>query len=208
MNIQFRPAGRDDAEAAIQLVYSSGPNAFDFVFNTDKNGMAIDFLRNAWLDGAGEFGYRNHTVGTLDGRVVVVGGGWSGKTGVSYMVAGARQIIAQYGLWCGMQVIVRGLRTESVIPPPSAQHFYLGHLGVVPELQGQGIGQLLIRHLLDLGKAQGYTIAELDVAVTNTRGQALYERLGFHVMQERKSGLRNRYGCVADHRKMQLRLTT
>jgi ribosomal protein S18 acetylase RimI-like enzyme len=206
MDIQFRPARPDDVDVAVPLVYSSGPSAFDFVFSTDNDGSALDFLRSAWLDGAGEFGYRNHVVGTLDDRITAVGGGWSGKTGISFMAAGARQIVSQYGLWGGVPVIFRGLRTEGVIPPPSAQQFYLGHLGVLPELQGKGIGKLLIAHLLESGAVQGFKIAALDVAVTNDRGQALYERLGFHVNVERQSKLKNKFGQVANHRNMQIAL--
>lgn len=206
MTIQFRSARPEDEEAAVPLVYSSGPSAFDFVFNTAGHGNALDFLRHAWRDGAGEFGFRNHVVGTIDDKVVVAGGGWSGKTGLAFMVAGAKQIISHYGLTGGAPVIVRGLRTEGVIPPPSAQQFYLGHLGVLPALQGQGIGKLLIAYLLDMGRAQGFATAALDVAVTNVRGQALYERLGFQVMRERQSTLQNKFGRVANHRHMQLML--
>jgi ribosomal protein S18 acetylase RimI-like enzyme len=204
MTIKFRPAEPADVETAIQLIYLSGPNAFNFVFSTDTNGSAIDFLRKAYLDGAGEFGYRNHTVGTEDGMVVAIGGGWSGKNGLSFMIAAARQIFSQYGILCGTQVIIRGLRTEAVIPPPASDQFYLGHLGVLPEMQGRGIGQLLIHHLINQGKAAGFKVAALDVAVTNPRGQALYDRLGFVVTRERSSTLKNVHGYVADHRHMQM----
>ena len=151
MTITFRAAQPDDVEAAIRLIYSSGSNTFNYVFDTEKNGSAIDFLRMAYLDGAGEFGYRNHLVATEDGKVIATGAGWSGKTGLAFMLAGARQIFRHYGVLCGAQVVLRGLRTEGVIPPPTSSQFYLGHLGVVPELQSRGIGKLLIAHLLEQG---------------------------------------------------------
>jgi len=206
MTISIRKAEPADVETAVNMIYSSGPNAFNYVFNTDQKGTALDFLRMAYLDGAGEFGYRNHLVVTEAGRVVGAGGGWSGKTGLAFLVAGARQIFSHYGLVCGMQVVIRGLRTEGVIPPPSSDQFYLGHLGVLPELQSRGIGKLLIRHLLDQGIAAGFKCAALDVAVTNPRGQALYERLGFKVVRERASNLKNAHGYVSNHRTMQLDL--
>jgi len=41
------------------------------------------------------------------------------------------------------------------------------------------------------------------VAVTNPRGQALYERLGFVVTGERRSSLSNASATVPDHRHME-----
>jgi len=40
----------------------------------------------------------------------------------------------------------------------------------------------------------------------NPRAQALYERLGFVVTEERKSTLRNAHATVPDHRRMVLPL--
>jgi ribosomal protein S18 acetylase RimI-like enzyme len=208
MTLTIRAAETADVETAVQLIYSSGPNAFNYVFNTGGKGSALDFLRMAYLDGAGEFGYRNHLVVVEDGKVVASGGGWSGKNALAFLVAGARQIFSHYGLICGVQVIIRGLRTEAVIPPPSSSQFYLGHLGVVPDLQGRGIGKVLIAHLLEQGRAAGFKVAALDVAVTNPRGQALYERLGFKVDRERASTLNNAHGFVANHRHMQMELVS
>ena len=178
------------------------------MFHTPKNGTPHDFLRHAFIDGQGEFGYRNHIVGILDDKVVAIGGGWSGKTGFAFMLAGARQILSHYGLMRGAAVILRGLRTETVIPPPSSKQFYLGQLGVQPALQSHGIGKQLIQHLIEQGIHQGFTLAALDVSEKNPRGQALYERLGFIVTKERQSTLINQFGFVPNHRHMQLSIAS
>lgn len=203
MTLTFRPAEPADVEAAIPLIYSSGPAAFDFVFTVPGKGDPNSFLRSAFLDGDGEFGYRNHVVGINEGQVVAVGGAWNGTTGLAFMLAGARQILGCYGLWSGLGVIVRGLRTEAVIPPPSSGHHYLGHLGVKPDLQNRGLGQALILHLIAQEKPARLRMVSLDVAVTNPRGQALYERLGFVVTRERLSRLSNAHGAVVNHRHME-----
>src|SRR5712691_5597064 len=78
MKVAFRSAAAADVEAAVPLIYSSGPAAFDYVFTLDGGPTAEDFLRRAFVDGAGEFGWRNHVVGELDGRIVAAGAGWSG----------------------------------------------------------------------------------------------------------------------------------
>jgi ribosomal protein S18 acetylase RimI-like enzyme len=99
-------------------------------------------------------------------------------------------------------VLVRGLRTEAIIRPPRAEEYYLGHVGVRPELRGHGIGAGLMRNLLEGLDVARHRCAVLDVAVTNPRAQLLYERLGFSVEAHRVSALQNSRARVADHYRM------
>ncbi len=204
MQLHFRPARADDVDAAIDLIYSSGPGAFDYVF-ADAAGDARHFLRRAFVDGAGQFGHRNHVVGEADGRVVAVGTGFGRESSATFTLAALRQILAHYGLRAAGPV-VRGLRTEGVIRPPGRGEHYLAHLGVAPECRGQGIGRALVAHLLDAGRALGRSSATLDVAVDNPRAEQLYQRLGFAVVAERPSRLGNAHGHVPGHRRMALAL--
>ncbi|OOG44351.1 GNAT family N-acetyltransferase [Rhodanobacter sp. C06] len=199
----FRAATAQDAAAAVPLIHSSGPAAFDYVFALPGRGGAQAFLQRAFVDGAGEFGWRNHVVGELEGVVVAVGAGFGGETALKFTLATARQILAHYGLRHAAGVIARGLRVERVIPPPARGMHYLAHLGVSPVLRGQGIGQALIEELIQRGMQAGRRRMVLDVAASNPRAQALYERLGFAVTGERRSALANAQGAVPDHRRME-----
>jgi ribosomal protein S18 acetylase RimI-like enzyme len=201
--IRFRAASPQDAEAAVPLIHSSGPAAFDYVFAVPGRGDAQAFLRRAFVDGAGEFGWRNHVVGELEGVVVAAGAGYGGETALAFTLAAARQILAHYGPRHAPGVIARGLRVERVIPPPARGMHYLAHLGVAPALRGEGIGRALIGELVRRGEQAGRRRMVLDVAVSNPRAQALYERLGFAVTGERASSLANAQGAVPGHRRME-----
>jgi len=206
MSILFRTATPADADAAVPLIYSSGPAAFDFVFTVPGKLSALQFLRRAFLHGRGELGYRNHIVATLDQRVVAVGAAWCGDSTLAFALAAAQQILGGYGAVAGPGVIARGLRVESIIQPPAKDCWYIAHLGVLPERRGRGLGNALIASLLEQGRARRLPKATLDVAVGNPRAQALYERLGFVVAAERVSTLRNAQATVANHRRMELPL--
>lgn len=201
MNLSLHPAQPSHVNAAVPLIYSSGPAAFDFVFRTEKQ-TAHDFLRKAFLDGAGEFGFRNHTVALVDGAVVGIGAGFSGETGLRFSVAAARQILSLYGVQA-LGIIRCGLQIEHLFPPPDKTTLYIAHLGVASAMQSQGIGALFIEHFMAQGKAKGCTLAALDVSVENPRAQALYERAGFVVMVERESHLEKEFAQVANHRRME-----
>jgi len=205
MTVEFRPAVPGDARDAVPLIYSSGPAAFDYVFAVPGRSSAPEFLARAFFDGRGEFGWRNHVVGVLGNEVVAAGAAWDGTSTLAFTHAAAVQILRGYGL-AAAGVVTRGLRVESVVQPPNRRCWYVAHLGVRPDKRGHGIGEALIGHLLAHGQRKGHSRAALDVAVTNPRAQALYERLGFAVTGERVSRLSNSQAIVANHRRMVLRL--
>lgn len=202
--VKIRPATPADAAAAVPLVYSSGPDAFNFVFEQSGCANALVFLHRAFVDGDGEFGYRNHLVATVNGLVVGVGAGWRSDRNISFMLSATRQIIACYGIH-SISVIIRGLRAEAVIQPPVKDRLYIAHLGVAVSHQSQGIGVALIEALIET-QAFGCRFAALDVAMENTRGLALYQRLGFELVKERISTLRNAHGFVPSMRYMERKL--
>lgn len=197
----FRPAVAADADAAVPLIYSSGPAAFNYVFGRDD---AMAFLRRAFVASDGEFSHRTHVVVEEEGQVVAAGAAFDGRRMLVFTLAAARQILSHYGLVRALGVIARGLRTESVIRPPKARECYIAHLGVTPGLRGRGIGAQLVRHLLGRVDLALHDCAALDVASTNPRAEALYARLGFRSEQLRKSRLVNDDGEVPDHWRMTL----
>jgi ribosomal protein S18 acetylase RimI-like enzyme len=204
MTLVFRPAEPADADAVVPLIYSSAPAVFDFLFAVRGRASPQQFLRRALVDGAGQFGFRNHVVGVEDGMVVAVGAAWRGEGPFAFTVAGARQIFKCYGIGAAPGVILRALRTQEVIVPPARSELYIGHLGVTPERHSRGIGAALIAQLIAQNRHSGIRKVVLDVAVSNPRGQQLYERLGFSVTAERRSRLANAQGVVGNQRRMEM----
>ncbi|QJP11629.1 GNAT family N-acetyltransferase [Pseudomonas multiresinivorans] len=200
MSLTFRRARPDDV-AAIPLIYSSGPDAFDYAFARPGRNSAQDFLRYAFVQGGGQFGWRQHWVGEQDGQVVAAGTVFGGEVTLGYMLAATRQILGYFGLGAP-GVIRRGLQLERIICPPPRRTLYLAHLGVTSDLRGEGLGSQLIEHFLQIGRSNGLPMAALDVSVANPKAQALYERFGFEVQVERVSTLPG----VSSHRYMQRKL--
>jgi ribosomal protein S18 acetylase RimI-like enzyme len=203
LQVRFRAAAPEDATVAVPLIYSSGPAAFDYVFAAGEGRDALSFLQHCYVDGAGEFGWRNHWVGIAEERVVAVGAGYGADTQWKFMLAAARQILAHYGLRHASAVIARGLRVESVIRPPEGDMLYLAHLAVVPELRGHGVGRALLDQLVGVAREAGRRRVALDVAASNPRAEALYRRTGFEVVSERRSRLARAHMRVPDHRRME-----
>lgn len=202
MTVTLRQAQPTDVDLAIPLIYSSGPDAFSYVFAHATKGDARAFLGQVFVDGRGTFGYRNHTVAESNGEVVGIGATYSGEGSLSTTAVVAMQILRAYGT-AGPGIIGRGLRIERVMPPPGKSVQYIAHLGVNPANRGQGIGTQLIERFLDEGRRRRKKVAALDVSVENPDAERLYERLGFTVSEVRTSNLANEFGMVVDHRRME-----
>jgi GNAT superfamily N-acetyltransferase len=60
-------------------------------------------------------------------------------------------------------------------------HYYVRDVGVLPDMQGKGLGSALMRPTLDRCDREGLP-AYLEAS--SERNAALYERLGFRVTEE------------------------
>lgn len=59
------------------------------------------------------------------------------------------------------------------------KNWILNDLFVDPDYRKQGIGEKLIKTVMDFAKGQGSTYVQLETAVDNFTAQSLYEQIGF-----------------------------
>jgi ribosomal-protein-alanine N-acetyltransferase len=60
-------------------------------------------------------------------------------------------------------------------------------IGVVPEARSRGVGGFLLASALDRLEATGRPVCHLEVRVSNAPARALYERLGFELVGQRRA---------------------
>ncbi len=69
-----------------------------------------------------------------------------------------------------------------------ADEIHLNNIAVSPDLQGLGIGSVLMESMFSTGRELGASSVTLEVRFSNTAALALYKRFGF-----KKYGVRPRY---------------
>lgn len=62
----------------------------------------------------------------------------------------------------------------------------INNVAVHPDFQGQGLGELVMRYVLNRLKENGVHFVSLEVRVSNHRALALYRKLGFSILGVRK----------------------
>lgn len=68
---------------------------------------------------------------------------------------------------------------------------HIGNIAVRPDLQGQGHGSRLLRHVLEEGRRRRFHFATLEVRPSNAPALRLYERYGFRRVAVRARYYRN-----------------
>ena len=184
-NIKIRPARAEDVDAAVPLIYSSGPVVWDFLFGDGKPESSMPFLRQAWLSGKGVAGYKWHWLAEVDGQVL---GSISVYSGVEYGQLSnqtALQVVKHFGFGCFRRFSQLLKFGKHLMPAPARNVDYVANLGVAEASRGLGIGAALLSHFEQRAVERNKRYYELDVVTTNPRAQALYERFGMTVYKER-----------------------
>ena len=206
MSLVFRPCRAEDVDAVIPLMYSAGPEAYRYTFSVSSELQVLDFLRIAFVQGAGEFGYRDHFV-ALDGKeIVALVGMRSADDSSEYLMAVVKNIFGFYGPINGLRVIIRGLRFEKIVAPPKKRVISLHNLAVTENCRGKGYGRQVIAWFLQQADKKNALAVGLDVAETNPRAKALYRELGFEVKRAIEGKLSNKYGRGVGHEYMEYSL--
>lgn len=63
---------------------------------------------------------------------------------------------------------------------------HLGNIAVHPDFRRQGIGEGILKKLIELGKSKGANLMTLEVRESNRAARALYEKTGLRIVAMRK----------------------
>lgn len=182
MPLEIRPALPTDQGPIAELMYSAGPEFYDFIYG-DK---AMEFIRYEFAQGTGFCGWHNVTVAVQDGIVVGTGCFYDRKTYNKMIGGSVKNFFGFFGALGALPVLWRSRHTANSMKPPKPGEVYLANFGVDSTCRSQGVGSRMIQHKIQQARNEGYHLFGLDVAVTNPRAQALYSKLGLQVKKEKQ----------------------
>jgi ribosomal protein S18 acetylase RimI-like enzyme len=203
MEVCIRAAALTESDPVCRLLYLAGPEFWDY-FCGGSRASAIDYLRFAFAQGRGLWSPATCTLALLSDRVAGVAAAYTAQQYRRLGLETGRQLVGFYGPRRGVAALDRVRHLGSVLPAPRGNMAYLAQLGVIEELRSQGLGTALIEHVIGRARAGGSRLLALDVAVANSRAQALYERLGFKVTGEHQFPGPPGASPVPDCRRMEL----
>ncbi|MEI7590035.1 MAG: GNAT family N-acetyltransferase, partial [Deltaproteobacteria bacterium] len=142
--INIRQAQKDDADICVDLIYSAGPEMYEYVF-TDEGKQAHEFIRYEFINGSRFAGHLIHAVAELNGKVVGVASFYHGRQLWSLAKDAFISVLRFYGVRQAWGVFVRGNQLNSVVENPQRNEMYIANVGVKKEAWGRGIASALIK---------------------------------------------------------------
>jgi len=203
MKNNIRIAKIDDSTSIFEMIYSSGPDLYDFLY-LSSNKSAKEYIAFEFKSGRGFGGYQNVTVITDGNEILGTGCFYSGKA-VKDLISGTiKNIFKFYGVFAGFKIIFRMRHIKLIIKEPLDDELYLSNFGVDKNMRGTGIGRYFLMEKIAEARDQGYRIISLDVSDQNPRAEKLYESLGFELIEIKYFS--KKYPDVGNAKKMELRL--
>ncbi len=110
------------------------------------------------------------------------------------------------GHWARCLVTPQGALHGYLVAMPGFEEWHLLNVTVSPEVQGRGLGRLLLDQLRDHARATSAPIVWLEVRPSNVRAQRLYEQYGFERVGVRRGYYPTPEGGREDAQVMRLRV--
>jgi GNAT superfamily N-acetyltransferase len=187
----IQPAQSIHAHAACELIYQSGPVAFEYIFNRKHGPEVKVFLRHLFRTKKTMFSHQHHLVCIDKHNVVATLGSFSKSSHKQTFFANFYSIYMHYGL----KGILKGMKFEKqLVRPPKDDCLYLCHIAVAPDAQGRGIASKLISYMSVKAKETGFSKLSLDVAQKNHQALNLYLSHGFKIIS-----IQNSYNDILDN---------
>ncbi len=201
--LTFRPATPDDAPFAAPLMYNIARRDFDMLFTGLAAGLSpLDVVEKFYRAPGGMFSWCNTEIALHDGLPagIITAYSVASRNGSATCLTRAA---GQLGARALVLLAWRGVIAARAVQRNTPGSWFIAFVGVDPSQQSLGIGSSLIERSIQKARRAGCSCVELDVDVDNPRAQALYERLGFHVVHSER--LRTS-SLIVESRRMALQL--
>lgn len=179
--IALRKGSKLDADALATLILSSAPTLLPYMFKGQEN--AIEYIWQASQQADGQYSAARHQVATDGNNVVACITLWDNQLSASFHSYTLQSLTR----FLQANQIAHLLSINEVITQvflaPLAHQLCIGHLAVLENYRGLGIGKKLIAYAILQAKTRGKTQLVLDVDTSNDEAISFYTGLGFVIMQ-------------------------
>jgi ribosomal protein S18 acetylase RimI-like enzyme len=184
MDIELRGARPEDVDAVFPLVYSAGPELFDYVFGVGTRTFE-EYFRFAFPGRFGLNSHRAYTAAVRHGEVVGAVAFLYGRDTRRVDLGNAWTVLRFYGPRDALTVGRAAARLGPLLPPPRADELYISHGGIREEHRGTGVFSTFIGREIERARALALRACIVDVAEANQLGRRMWALYGFKVVATR-----------------------
>ena len=175
----IRRAHSGEYENAVSLLFSSGPEAFTWLYGNGDSLRAKAFLANSFTRDDTILSHNNIWCVTADDHVIATFILATKASAEALSGPGITQVFRYYGFSSALTCSWRAIRLERSLPAPKPDCLHISGVAIDPKFRGQGI----LRKIIDFADRKAYgcecSMLSLDVAKSNAEAMARYQHLGF-----------------------------
>ena len=181
-DILIRPAVPADSDNVARLIYLSMGIEADWLFGQEKGHSTHQVLTRLFLKRGNRISYPLSSLAEQNGKVAGLLLAYPGGRLSRFNWMTGWQLLGVFGL----AATVRLARKQSAygeLKETESDEFYISNLGVFPDLQGEGIGTMLMKRAEELARKAGLFKCSLIVTFGHEKARRLYEHLGYTVIR-------------------------
>jgi ribosomal protein S18 acetylase RimI-like enzyme len=191
--LSIRPAKPQDASPAADLLYSTGPLAFNLAFGSEARARAI--IRRLFAIPGNPMSFEYTQVAELAGLVAGILTLSDRAIEIKTQPQMGRQLLGICGPMFLLHRLPIHLRLQNLTRLTSDGELCIEDIAVLAQMRGKGIGKILMNEAEALARRQGYCAVSLYVLRDNFDAIGFYRRLGYIRGEEKvDTWLKNRYG--------------
>jgi ribosomal protein S18 acetylase RimI-like enzyme len=183
--MEIRTTRIEDKNIAIELLYSSGSDLYDYLFKIREH-LAKDYIGFEYLSGKGLCGYSNVS-GIYEKNELIGTGCFYDKTGYSTINNQTFVNACKYYNLREMGIVIgRMINILKLMKKPKIDEIYLSNFAIKENERGKGIGTKYLQIKMEEYRKAGYKIMGLDVEEDNILAQRIYLKSGFKIVEEKE----------------------
>ncbi|MFN4189804.1 MAG: GNAT family N-acetyltransferase [Pseudothermotoga sp.] len=162
----------------VDLVLMTGRDFFEGCFGRRVERM----LRNLYIQERNLFSHECTWFGLLDAQIVGLIVGYSYDYVKENRLNTGVMILKEIGLFRFMNLV----KVDGALGKHSKDEFYLSNLAIYPKFRSMGFGRKLVEYVFELARQQNCKRVVLDVERENEVAKALYYKMGFKKISEKR----------------------
>jgi len=181
-SISIRPAVPADSDNVARLIYLSMGIEADWLFGQEKGHSAHQVLTRLFLQRGNRISYPLSSLAEQNGKAAGLLLAYPGSKLSRFNWMTGWHLLGVFGLAATIR-LARRQSAYGELKETEGDEFYISNLGVFPDLQGKGIGTMLMKRAEEMARKAGLLKCSLIVTFGHENARRLYEHLGYKVIR-------------------------
>jgi len=191
-DLTIRSTTPADSEPAAELIHLSGPDIYRNLLGREER-RALQITRTVFRVPAALISFDNTTVAERNGRLAALMLCYDKQIENAQGLRYLREVKRALPPWPFLLSFLYMLLMRFMVRPMKRDSWFCSVIAVAPEIQGGGIGTVMLNEMCAQARNRGLKQLEADVEIGHDRALRFYQKNGWKIIATRRSGILRRF---------------